>query len=81
MSSMTTGMPFEAGRWYSAAQVRETLSLSRTTVERLGTSGAVRAIKIGSSVRYCGADLNAQCQALGPGPLQSARTLIGGDAA
>ena len=55
MSSMTTGMPFEAGRWYSAAQVRETLSLSRTTVERLGTSGAVRAIKSGSSVRYCGA--------------------------
>ena len=64
---MTTGMPFEAGRWYSAAQVRETLSLSRATVERLGTSGAVRAIKIGRSVRYSGDDLNRQCQSLGSG--------------
>lgn len=78
---MTTGTPFDAGRWYSAAQVQETLSLSRATVERLGTSGAVRAIKIGSSVRYCGADLNAQCQALGPGAIRSASTSVRGDAA
>lgn len=64
---MTAGMPFEAGRWYSAAQVRETLSLSRATVERLGTSGAVRAIKIVRAVRYSGADLNHQCLTLGSG--------------
>ena len=62
---MTTGMPFEAGRWYSAAQVRETLSLSRATVERLGVEGKVAAIKIGRSVRYSGDDLNRQCQSLG----------------
>ncbi len=78
---MTTGAPFDAGRWYSAAQVQETLSLSRATVERLGTSGAVRAIKIGSSVRYCGDDLNAQCQALGPGVTQAASASVRGDAA
>nr|DAR52831.1 MAG TPA: helix-turn-helix domain protein [Caudoviricetes sp.] len=78
---MTTGMPFEAGRWYSAAQVRETLSLSRATVERLGTSGAVRAIKIGSSVRYCGDDLNAQCRVLGPGAVHSISASVRGDAA
>lgn len=64
---MTTGMPFEAGRWYSAAQVRETLSLSRATVERLGVEGKVAAIKIGRSVRYSGDDLNRQCQSLGSG--------------
>lgn len=78
---MTTGTPFDAGRWYSAAQVRETLSLSRATVERLGTSGAVRAIKIGGSVRYCGADLNDQCQALGPGAIHPTPTSVRGDAA
>ncbi len=78
---MTTGTPFDADRWYSAAQVQETLSLSRATVERLGTSGAVRAIKIGSSVRYCGADLNAQCQALGPGAIHPTPTSVRGDAA
>ena len=77
---MTTGAPFDADRWYSAAQVQKTLSLSRATVERLGTSGAVRAIKIGSSVRYCGADLNAQCQALGPGAIQQTSTSVRGDA-
>lgn len=64
---MTAGMPFEAGRWYSAAQVRETLSLSRATVERLGVEGKVSAIKIGRSVRYNGNDLNRQCQSLGSG--------------
>lgn len=78
---MTAVDPFNADRWYSAAQVRETLSLSRATVERLGTSGAVRAIKIGSSVRYCGADLNAQCQALGPEVTQAASVSVRGDAA
>lgn len=78
---MTTGTPFDAGRWYSAQQVQETLSLSRSTVERLGSSGAVRALKIGKSVRYCGADLNSQCQALGPGAIQSASTSVRGDAA
>lgn len=78
---MTTGMPFEAGRWYSAQQIQETLSLSRSTVERLGTSGAVRAIKIGSSVRYCGDDLNARCQALGPGAVHSISASVRGDAA
>lgn len=78
---MTAGMPFEAGRWYSAQQVQETLSLSRSTVERLGTSGAVRAIKIGSSVRYCGDDLNARCQALGPGAVHSISASVRGDAA
>lgn len=78
---MTTGMPFDAGRWYSAQQIQETLSLSRSTVERLGTSGAVRAIKIGSSVRYCGDDLNARCQALGPGAVHSISASVRGDAA
>lgn len=78
---MTTGTPFDAGRWYSAAQVQATLSLSRATVERLGASGAVRAIKIGSSVRYCGADLNSQCQALGPGAIHPTPTSVRGDAA
>lgn len=78
---MTAVGPFNADRWYSAAQIQETLNLSRATVERLGTSGAVRAIKIGSSVRYCGADLNAQCQALGPGAIQPPTTSVRGDAA
>lgn len=78
---MTAVGPFNADRWYSAAQIQETLNLSRATVERLGTSGAVRAIKIGSSVRYCGADLNAQCQALGPGVTQAASVSVRGDAA
>ena len=78
---MNTGTPFDAGRWYSAAQVQETLSLSRATVERLGASGAVRAIKIGSSVRYCGDDLNAQCRVLGPGAVHSISASVRGDAA
>lgn len=78
---MSARAPFAPDRWYSAQQVQETLSLSRSTVERLGTSGAVRAIKIGSSVRYCGADLNAQCQALGPGAIQQTSTSVRGDAA
>mgnify|MGYP000876869281 FL=1 len=64
---MTTGAPFDAGRWYSAQQVQETLSLSRSTVERLGVEGKVAAIKIGRSVRYSGDDLNHQCQSLGSG--------------
>lgn len=64
---MTTGMPFEEGRWYSAQQVQETLSLSRSTVERLGVEGKVAAIKIGRSVRYSGDDLNHQCLCLGSG--------------
>lgn len=78
---MTAVGPFNADRWYSAQQIQKTLSLSRSTVERLGTSGAVRAIKIGSSVRYCGDDLNAQCQALGPGAIQQTSTSVRGDAA
>lgn len=78
---MTTVSPFAPDRWYSAQQVQETLSLSRSTVERLGASGAVRAIKIGGSVRYCGADLNSQCQAVGPGAVQSASASVRGDAA
>jgi len=78
---MTTGTPFDADRWYSAQQIQETLSLSRSTVERLGTSGAVRAIKIGSSVRYCGDDLNAQCRVLGPGAVHSISASVRGDAA
>ena len=64
---MTTGTPFDADRWYSAAQIQETLSLSRATVERLGVEGKVAAIKIGHSVRYSGDDLNRQCQSLGSG--------------
>ena len=78
---MTAVSPFAPDRWYSAQQVQETLSLSRSTVERLGTSGAVRAIKIGSSVRYCGDDLNARCQALGPGAVHSISASVRGDAA
>ena len=78
---MTTVSPFAPDRWYSAAQVQETLSLSRATVERLGASGAVRAIKIGSSVRYCGDDLNAQCRVLGPGAVHSISASVRGDAA
>lgn len=60
--------PFAPDRWYSAQQVQETLSLSRSTVERLGVEGKVAAIKIGRSVRYSGDDLNRQCQSLGSGP-------------
>ena len=41
--------PFAPDRWYSAQQVQETLSLSRSTVERLGVEGKVAAIKIGRS--------------------------------
>ena len=78
---MTTASPFAPGRWYSAQQIQDTLSLSRSTVERLGTSGAVRAIKIGSSVRYCGDDLNAQCRVLGPGAVHSISASVRGDAA
>jgi excisionase family DNA binding protein len=59
--------PFAPNRWYSAQQVQETLSLSRSTVERLGVEGKVAAIKIGRSVRYNGDDLNRQCQSLGSG--------------
>ena len=59
--------PFAPDRWYSAQQVQETLSLSRSTVERLGVEGKVAAIKIGRSVRYNGDDLNHQCQSLGSG--------------
>ena len=59
--------PFAPDRWYSAQQVQETLSLSRSTVERLGVEGKVAAIKIGRSVRYSGNDLNSQCQSLGSG--------------
>lgn len=59
--------PFAPNRWYSAQQVQETLSLSRSTVERLGVEGKVAAIKIGRSVRYSGADLNHQCLSLGSG--------------
>jgi len=50
--------------------VQETLSLSRSTVERLGVEGKVSAIKIGRSVRYSGDDLNRQCQSLGSGPAE-----------
>lgn len=64
---MTTASPFAPDRWYSAQQVQETLSLSRSTVERLGVEGKVAAIKIGRSVRYSGDDLNHQCQSLGAG--------------
>ena len=63
---MTAAAPFAPERWYSAQQVQETLSLSRSTVERLGVEGKVAAIKIGS-VRYSGSDLNSQCQSLGSG--------------
>lgn len=62
---MTAAAPFAPERWYSAQQVQETLSLSRSTVERLGVEGKVAAIKIGRSVRYSGSDLNQQCQSLG----------------
>lgn len=64
---MTAAAPFAPERWYSAQQVQETLSLSRSTVERLGVEGKVAAIKIGRSVRYSGSDLNQQCQSLGSG--------------
>lgn len=64
---MTAVHPFAPDRWYSAQQVQETLSLSRSTVERLGVEGKVTAIKIGRSVRYSGGDLNHQCQSLGSG--------------
>lgn len=62
---MSAPTPFAPNRWYSAQQVQETLSLSRSTVERLGVEGKVAAIKIGRSVRYSGDDLNRQCQRLG----------------
>ena len=64
---MTAAAPFAPERWYSAQQVQETLSLSRSTVERLGVEGKVAAIKIGRSVRYSGDDLNRQCLSLGSG--------------
>lgn len=62
---MTAAAPFAPERWYSAQQVQEILSLSRSTVERLGVEGKVAAIKIGRSVRYSGDDLNRQCLSLG----------------
>ena len=62
---MRAPAPFAPDRWYSAQQVQETLSLSRSTVERLGVEGKVAAIKIGRSVRYSGDDLNNQCLSLG----------------
>ena len=64
---MTAAAPFAPERWYSAQQVQETLSLSRSTVERLGVEGKVAAIKIGRSGRYSGDDLNRQCLSLGSG--------------
>ena len=64
---MSPRPPFAPDRWYSAQQVQETLSLSRSTVERLGVEGKVAAIKIGRSVRYSGDDLNHQCLTLGSG--------------
>ena len=70
---MTTASPFAPGRWYSAQQVQETLSLSRSTVERLGVEGKVSAIKIGRSVRYSGDDLNRQGQSLGSGEKKSSQ--------
>ncbi len=70
---MSTASPFTPGRWYSAQQVQETLSLSRSTVERLGVEGKVAAIKIGRSVRYSGDDLNHQCQSLGSGEKKSSQ--------
>ncbi len=70
---MTAAAPFAPERWYSAQQVQETLSLSRSTVERLGVEGKVAAIKIGRSVRYSGSDLNSQCQSLGPGEKKSSQ--------
>ena len=53
---MSARTPFAPDRWYSAQQVQDTLSLSRSTVERLGVEGKVAAIKIGRSVRYSGDD-------------------------
>lgn len=70
---MSAASPFVPGRWYSAQQVQETLSLSRSTVERLGVEGRVAAIKIGRSVRYSGDDLNHQCQSLGSGEKKSSQ--------
>lgn len=70
---MTAAAPFAPERWYSAQQVQETLSLSRSTVERLGVEGKVTAIKIGRSVRYSGSDLNSQCQSLGSGEKKSSQ--------
>lgn len=64
---MSARAPFAPDRWYSAQQVQETLSLSRSTVERLGVEGKVSVIKIGRSVRYSGDDLNNQCLCLGSG--------------
>lgn len=64
---MSAPAPFAPDRWYSAQQVQETLSLSRSTVERLGAEGKVAAIKIGRAVRYSGDDLNNQCLCLGSG--------------
>lgn len=70
---MSAQTPFAPDRWYSAQQVQETLSLSRSTVERLGVEGKVAAIKIGRSVRYSGSDLNSQCQSLGSGEKKSSQ--------
>lgn len=70
---MSARTPFAPDRWYSAQQVQETLSLSRSTVERLGVEGKVAAIKIGRSVRYSGSDLNSQCQSLGSGEKKSSQ--------
>jgi len=64
---VSTRTPFAPDRWYSAQQVQETLSLSRSTVERLGVEGKVAAIKSGRPVRYGGDALTSQCQSLGSG--------------
>lgn len=66
-AAVSARAPFAPDRWYSAQQVQETLSLSRSTVERLGVEGKVSAIKIGRAVRYSGDDLNRQCRSRGSG--------------
>ena len=68
---MSARPPFAPDRWYSAQQVQDTLSLSRSTVERLGVEGKVTAIKIGRSVRYSGDDLTPQCLSLGSGSTET----------
>lgn len=56
---------FEGDVWYAATEVAHRLSVSRDTVVRWGQSGSVKAVRIGRSVRYLGADLNALMVPLG----------------
>lgn len=57
---------FDPGTWYPSTTIQDRLQVSRDTVERWGSTGQVRALRVGRrSVRYLGEDLNRQLTPLG----------------